>query len=70
MSWKTVLAFKDTTLEWAKSYLQNCKCKVNIRNKYSIPRDQDFSVLQGTVENEIWPEINLHRYADGLGIEG
>ena len=68
---------KDTTLEWDKSYLKNCKCKVYIRNKHSTPRDQDFFVLQGScagpifylayasiMENEIQPEINLHRYAD------
>ena len=30
---------KDTTLKWAKSYLQNHKFKLNIRNKYSIPRE-------------------------------
>ena len=73
---------EDTTLEWAKSYLQNHKCKVNIRNKYSMPRDQDFSVPQGscpcailslvytsTMENEIPPEVNLHRYADDYRIK-
>ena len=73
---------EDTTLESAKSYLQNCKCKVNIRNKYSTPRDQDFSVPQGscngpilylayanTIGNEIPPEINLHRYANNHGIK-
>ena len=73
---------EDTTLEWAKSYFKNQKCKVNIRNKYSVPRDQDFSVPQGscaspffylayasTMENEISPEINLHRYANDHGIK-
>ena len=73
---------EDTALEVAKLYLKNCKCEVSTENRYSISRDQDFSVPQGscanpifylayasTMENEIPPEINLHRYADDHGIK-
>ena len=73
---------EDIKLEWTKSYLQNHKCKVNTGNKYSMPRDQNFSVPQdscagptfylayaSTMENEIPPEINLHGYADDHGIK-